>query len=264
MLIGRTPDGDGELEVDGVGALVDEPDLDLAARRVDPAGRLRELVGAARGQVLELDPLAGLHVEHLDVREAVLGEHAVELAAGSQRGASVATTGLPPGIARSPPWDIATTTFSALNVPSNGSGRQDIARVAGAELDRPRVAAEERRVGVDHARAQEIVAGTSSCRRRVNASGTWYRTFATSCTCWPSIVAGRTGSVPQASSGCCPRAARTGQPVTGSNESWSMIERRTRRRCSASLRLEPSKLIGPTTFSDSGKPKLRVGRDRQV
>ena len=35
-----------------------------------------------------------------------------------------------------------------------------------------------------------------------------------------------------------------------------MIERRTRRRCSASLRLEPSKLIGPTTFSDSGKPKF--------
>ena len=42
----------------------------------------------------------------------------------------------------------------------------------------------------------------------------------------------------------------------GSNESWSMIERRTRRRCSASLRLEPSKFIGPTTFSDSGKPRF--------
>ena len=79
------------------------------------------------------------------------------LVGGSQRGDSLATTGFPPGITRSPPWDIATTTFSAPNVPSNGSGRQAIrASPVPSWIDhgsRLKNAAS----AVDDARAQEVV-----------------------------------------------------------------------------------------------------------
>ena len=86
-------------------------------------------------------------------------------------------------------------------------------------------------------------------------------------TCWPSISAGTTGSVPQASSvDAVARAATRWAPVIGSNESWSMIERRTRRPLlGLVIGLEPSQFMrADDRLRQRDAVEVRVGRDREV
>ena len=139
-------------------------------------------------------------VEHLDVRQAVLGHDAALRCPGSQRGCSASASAAAADAAGVPAERHRRSTL----VGGEGALERDRAvRDAGRarpEVERPRVLA---RRSWRRPRGSRCGAGrrrTSTLPLMANGSGTSYRMLAIRRTCWPSTSSGTTGVVPQARS----------------------------------------------------------------